>query len=513
MLTLPNITYAMQKNKREILAMRGINYSDQLKDGDLADSLNLSARRYPYIATRKGRVKQEAYANVTALTAWETLVAVRGTDLLYDGAVVGQVTAGEKQFAVVNTRLVIWPDKVYLDLNTSTVKPLGASVSGSGAKFTTDTMTIAWSSVDLTVHFKVGDAVTISGCTTNTANNKDVVIKELTATTLKVSENGFVAVTSEAGKVKVERVVPDLDFICESQNRLWGVSNEKQTIYASSLGDPTNFNVFEGLSTDSYALAVGSEGNFTGCIKLSSSVLFWKETKLHKVLGSYPAEYSMYTYEIEGLQAGCHKSMQIINETLLYMGLHGVYAFSGGTPTLMSANFGDHTFTNAVAGNDGDSYYLAVKEGNKNHLFVYETRSGIWVHEDNIHCTDFARIGKDLYMLQDNGDVLLTVGTEDEAGMEWLAQFTPLYETIQGRKVHSKLQLRVEVPAGSYMIASVRCDGGPWREAARVVGKTNDAVPLRIIMERCDKFEFKLAGKGPCAILSILREFSVGSEV
>ena len=290
MLTLPNITYAMQKNRKEIVAMRGINYSDQLQDGDLADSLNLSARRYPYIATRKGRVKQESYANVTALTAWEKLVAVRGTDLLYDGAVVGQVTAGEKQFAVVNTRLVIWPDKVYLDLNTSTVKPLGASVSGSGAKFTTDTMTIAWSSADLTVHFKVGDAVTISGCTTNTANNKDVVIKELTATTLKVSENGFVAVTSEAGKVKVERVVPDLDFICESQNRLWGVSNEKQTIYASSLGDPTNFNVFEGLSTDSYALAVGSEGSFTGCIKLSSSVLFWKETKLHKVLGSYPAE-------------------------------------------------------------------------------------------------------------------------------------------------------------------------------------------------------------------------------
>ena len=54
--------------------------------------------------------------------------------------------------------------------------------------------------------------------------------------------------------------MPDLDFICESENRLWGCSNETRTIYASALGDPTNFFSYQGLSTDSYAVAVGSEG-------------------------------------------------------------------------------------------------------------------------------------------------------------------------------------------------------------------------------------------------------------
>lgn len=40
------------------------------------------------------------------------------------------VTAGKKQFAVVNTKMVIWPDKVYLDIKDQTVKPLAAELTG-----------------------------------------------------------------------------------------------------------------------------------------------------------------------------------------------------------------------------------------------------------------------------------------------------------------------------------------------------------------------------------------------
>ena len=514
---LPQISNNVGKSKSEIVTMRGINWSDQLQDGDLRDSVNLSARRYPYLTTRHGRAKQKKndtdyYAGGTALTAWGKLVAVEGTNLLYDGAVVGTVTAGAKQFAVVNTKMVIWPDKVYLDMKTRTVKPLAATVTGSKAVFTTSTMKVTgWG--DLTESLAAGDAITLSGCTTETANNKDIVIKSLTADTITVQDKVFTAATEESTAIKLERKVPDMDYICESENRLWGCSNEAQTIYASSMGDPTNFNVFEGLSTDSYALAVGTEGNFTGCCKLTSSVLFWKETKLHKILGGYPSEYSLYTYDIEGLQAGCHKSLQVINEVLFYMGLHGVYAYSGGTPSLISANFGERHFTEAVGGSDGDTYYLCVKEGNFHHFLVYETRAGIWVKEDATKAVDFARIGKDMYFMDGGGSVWLADSGKDEAGLEWLAQFTPFYETAQGRKTYSRLLLRVELPRGSYLTAEVRCDGKPWRSCGKVVGREGDVVPLRIALNRCDKFEIRLQGKGPCTILSMLREFSVGSDV
>ena len=59
----------------------------------MAACKNISARRYPYFSQRRARQVQSDYTGVTALTSWGKLVAVRGTDLLYDGQVVGTVTA------------------------------------------------------------------------------------------------------------------------------------------------------------------------------------------------------------------------------------------------------------------------------------------------------------------------------------------------------------------------------------------------------------------------------------
>jgi hypothetical protein len=507
---LPFLNSTNRGTGKQVVEFRGINYSDQTRDGDLRDCLNLSARRYPFLSTRKGREQQTGYSGCTALMARGKLIAVRGTDLLYDGAVVGQVTTGEKQFAVVNTRIVIWPDKVYLDLTSMAVKNLGASASGTGATFTATTMTVSgWP--DLTKLFVVGDTLTVSGCTV-TSNNKDVTITGVTATSITVEEDDFAA-GKETGAMSLERKIPDMDFICESENRLWGCSSEAQTIYASALGDPTNFFTYSGVDTDSWAVPVGSEGEFTGCCKLASSVLFWKETKLHKVLGSYPSEYSVYSYDIEGLQKGCHKSMQIINEVLYYMGLHGVYSFSGNIPSLISANFGDRMMSDAVGGNDGDSYYLSALEGETKHLMVYETRTGIWLREDDTRVVDFARIGKNLYLLDSNGNVWLADNRADDMEQNWMAQFTPFYETIQGRKLYSKLLLRLELPKGAWMRAEVCFDDGKWHEVGKILGRERDSIPLQIPINRCDRFELRLSGCGPCSILAMAIEYQVGSDV
>lgn len=510
MLTMPKLPYAVRKGQTEIVSLRGINFSDNIQDGDLAESRNISARRYPYMATRHARAKQEAYSGATALTSWEKLVVVQGTDLLYDGEVVGTVTEGEKQFAVVNTKMVIWPDKKYLDIDSLTLKDLGATLSGEKATFTANTMTVSgWT--DLTTLFNVGDTVSITGCTAQDGNNKDVTIKALTATVMTVGANAFTAAT-ETGAVTLERKIPDMDFICESENRLWGCSNEARTIYSSALGDPTNFYTYEGLATDAYALAVGSEGDFTGCCKLSTSVLFWKERTLHKLMGSYPAEYYLYTSTIEGLRKGCHKSLQVINEVLFYLGVHGVYAYSGGTPSLISSVFGTKDFTEGVAGNDGDHYYLSVLDGETPRFMVYDTGLSLWLQEDDTRALDFARVGKDLYFLTDKGEVWLADSGEPDADIEWSALFTAFYETVQGRKRYSKMLLRVEMPEGAWLLAEYRCDGGLWKQAGKILGKDHDVIPLRFAIARCDRFEIRLSGRGPCTVMSMMREFSVGSD-
>ena len=505
---LPSLKYAEQKTKQQIVEFLGINFSDNFTDGNFSACRNLSARRYPYLSTRLRRLAVGDYVAPTAVTAWDKLVVVDGTSLIYDGDVVGTVTAGEKQFAVVNTKLVIWPDKKYLDLNTSTLHELGASAEKANAVVTTDSITMT--GAGLSSKFSAGDGITISGCTTKKENNKDIVIKAVDGDKLTFSANALAACT-EAGTMKIERKIPDLDFICESENRLWGVSNANKTIYASALGDPKNFFVYQGISTDSYALAVGSAGNFTGCCKLSSSVLFWKENLLHKILGSYPAEYALYTSDITGVQEGSFKSMQVINDVLFYKGPDGVYAYSGGTPSMVSQTFGAKRFTEAVSGTDGRNYYMSAKSNGVWHLLVYDTQQGVWLEEDDTEALDFCRYNSFLYMLGADGSLWALDADEGSEIVDWSATFTPFYETMEGKKVYSSLYLRFELGKGAWIQAEVRCDNGKWEKIGGLHGKGPQLLPVR--PRRCDKYEVQLSGHGECAILGMIRRFRVGSEV
>ena len=128
---LPSIQIGLRRNRSEIVNTRGLNLSDNTRPGDLVSCTNMASSRWPYLTTRNARSKQQEYINASSITSWEKLVAVQGTDLLFDGVRVGTVTEGEKQFAVVNTKLVIWPDKVYLDIVEKVVRPLSESVEAT----------------------------------------------------------------------------------------------------------------------------------------------------------------------------------------------------------------------------------------------------------------------------------------------------------------------------------------------------------------------------------------------
>ncbi len=567
-MNLPRVPYKMTKNKSEVVSMRGINYGDMLRDGDLRESENLSARRYPYLSVRRGRelLSGDAYTNVDAMTEYDGLVTVKGGYVYYKGECINPdgedgtppeilLSEGEKQFAVVNSKIIIYPDKVYIDLakdeETGEVKPaLNRAVrsfryrlSFSGVKDSTvpeyyplgQLKIIALTagtneenapkSFKFSDYFKVGDAVLFKETEIEAVNNKVGTIVEMlgegdTGSAVMVqfkeemlNDNG--GSLNETGTASFETNVPTLDFICEYNNRLYGCSNEDNTVYVSALGEPFQFYNFAGnVSTNSFSVVVGSDGKFTGCTRLGSSVLFWKEDKLHKLLGEYASEYTLYSYDIDGVQEGSYKAQQVINEVLYYLGTQGVYAYTGGLPSLISDNFGQRRFKKGVAGHDADSYYLSVEdESGGTHLFVYETHAGLWLREDNLRAKDFARAGRDLYALDSSGMIYKLDSGAEDASVEWTAQFTPFYETMQGRKTYSKILIRAEIPKGAYVKTEVRYDGIDWKSCGTVVGSDNDTTPIRVPLNRCDKFELRLSGKGAVTILGMVREFMVRSDV
>lgn len=524
MKTLAQLPRQIPRREARVISLGGLNFSDDYADGQFEWTKGISARRFPYISTVVARRKMDGYEQCTALGSWDDLVAVKGTQLYYKGKSIGTVTAGEKQFAVINTKLVVWPDKKYIDMTQDTLVDMVASQSLSGVQFSGNTITK--SGANFNSHFEKGNGITISGCTVKTANNRGkdnpLTIKSVTATTITFQTGINFESATESGTITIARPIPDLDFICESENRLWGCSNSEKTIFGSALGDPTTFYDYSGESTDSYAVAVGSKAEFTGCTKLGSSVLFWKEHTLHKLLGSYPEEYQLYTYEFDGVKAGCHKAMTLINETLIYVGTRGVYAYTGASPYLLSKDLGDVDFENARAGTDGKTYYLSTLHNGEYNFFTYDIEKRVWLREDDTQVIDFTTLGKDVYCLANDGFVY-HVNTDDETyNGEWEIDFRAIFETVSGaykssttlfeKKRYSKLVIRLDIPEGSRVLAEASFDNSKWKRCGEIRGQKENIVPLVIPINRCDKFQLRLKGVGECTILGMVRKYSEGSD-
>lgn len=373
-------------------------------------------------------------------------------------------------------------------------------------------ITILRESKEANFPFKEGDAVTITGCSEN-GNNKttEIIIRGATADELTFDDNTF-AETTEYGEVTISRTVPDLDFICESNYRLWGTHGN--TIYSSKFSDPFNFKVFDGLSSDSYAIEVGSEGEFTGCIPYSSHICFFKENTLHKLYGTKPSNFQITTVNIYGVQSGSEKSMQIVNEQLLYKGVGGVYSYTGGVPELISEKFGNKRYSEAVACCDGEKYHISMRQGDTWNMFTYDVLKNIWLREDNTHAVDMAFYDGKVYYLDAEGGLYYIDKTADRNDIEWGATFCTMHETMNERKGYSKFHLRMDLSAGAWIAVDIKTDNDlQWRQIYTTHNEKAKTVSIPIIPTRCDSIDIRLRGKGKCTIKTFIREFTVGSDV
>lgn len=349
--------YLADKRKSEeyTVQFRGINYSEAYSDGEMEDCFNLSSEKYPCLSPRRERKKEGEYSSPSTIHAKEGLVVIDGTQVIYNGKVVGEVEAGRKQIATVGNFVVIFPDKVYYNTAEDTFQSMETGVSAAGLVFANDDKeSTITAKAGYTWPFRVGDAVEISGCAV-ADNNKTPIIRRVDGNVLGFYPNTLKAGT-ESGTVSVKRNVPDLDYICESNYRLWGVKGN--TILGSKYADPLNFFCYDGLAGDSYYVDVGTEGAFTGCMPYSGHICFFKENVLHKLYGSKPSNYQIVTSHVYGVQEGCERSLALVNEQLLYKGVNGIYAYAGGVPELISTKFGTRRYSEASA--DRDSQWRQI---------------------------------------------------------------------------------------------------------------------------------------------------------
>lgn len=501
---LPYLEELQNTSKKYTVAFRGLNYGEGYQDGEMSECENLSTEKYPCISQRATRVKVGQYEAPQTLHTKEGIFVIDGTTVFYNEKKVGEVTEGRKQTATIGNYVVIFPDKVYYNVATETFGRMEETFTGTGLVFTHNTITTTGE-----FKFRDGDAVNITGCAT-AENNKGIIIRKATEKTLTFKDNSFTAVT-EDGEVTLKRSVPDLDFICESNYRLWGTKGN--TIFSSKFSDPLNFEVFDNLASDSYNIDVGSDGPFTGCMPYSSHICFFKENTLHKIYGTKPSNFQVVTANIYGVQSGCERSMSIVNEQLLYKGVDGIYAYTGGVPELISTKFGTRRFSDAVATCDGERYYISMKHGNEWSMYVYDVLKNIWLREDDTHAYDMAFYDGEVYFIDESGGLYKIDRTAERGDTEWSATFCPFNETINERKGYSKFHLRVDLAEGAWLKVDVKTDTDTqWKEVYQTHNEKARTISVPIIPTRCDSVNVRLRGKGECTVKAFIREFTTGSD-
>ena len=526
---LPYAKYTNSPAQIRTIDFKGYSVKPIIADGQMRDMKNLSSDGYPNMTQRKMRsVVSEKYTNPSSLASRkDKLVVVDGTNLYYDGVNVGVVTAGEKKIASINSKICIFPDKKYYD----TVEQQFGFLEASCFVETTDSVYVTVSNNALILKgaafkdFKPGDAVKIEGFTKRVSNNLSAIVVNVTDTMMEFAGDTFTVLESdttynsadksyrEDGEISITRSVPDIDFVMEYNNRLWGCSGS--TIYASKLGDPTNWNYFNGLSMDSYAVDVGSDGDFTGCAATPTHLVFFKDNKIHKLYGSKPSNYQTMDVQADGLQKGCENSLCLINGILYYKSRNGIMAYDSGVPDCISADLGDEPFRDAAAGTDGMKYYISMQKQKDEswHMFAFDPRNGMWHREDETHAQQFAFCnGKLNYIDADTGKIMATTGGTDEA-IKWYAQLGEFIEYSDDKKIYSKIKVRMKMDARARVTVSVATDGGAFLPVSTIYA-TNDRVAyVPIIPIRCDRFAIRLDGVGGCKVESIVREYTSGSEV
>lgn len=338
------------------------------------------------------------------------------------------------------------------------------------------------------------------------------------------------------GYVKAAMDIPDMDYVIEAQNRLWGCKygtvNGKlvNEIYASALGRFDVWRKYAGVSTDSYAASIGSDGRWTGAVNYQGYPLFFKEDRMHKVYVSASGAHRIQEYTMRGVQPGGAKSLAVVNGVLFYKARDCVCAYDGsGAPTDVSEKLNLNSLsrpgsTTSIAAAYRDKYYLYLQMNTPpgSRLLVLDTRRGAWYRENLpigsiIDFTEFmgsllCAAGGIEEIAHDN-QVSELIGTE-EGNVAWSCETGLIgYSTVEQKYV-SRFNIRMSLARDAYMDVLVQYDSdGVWHNQGRIQGVGTRTFMLPVRPRRCDHFRIRLEGSGNVRIYSFAKIFEAGSDV
>lgn len=573
-------TLSELNTSREMLdVFKGYNHNLRIANGEFYEMTNLSSDNFPILSPRSQRGVYASPDMPQGIIAKDSLCYIDGSDFVINEYRIPMgLTVDEKPKTLISmgAYVIIMPDKQYINTADFSDKgPIEVSVEttaevsfslckADGEEYkdiawqneappkpenmdlwidTSETphtlkqyssTTEMWSAIathyikissseeNIGKPFSVNDGVTISGADIDDLNASMVIWAK--GDNYIVVKGVLSTVTSQSTPLTIERKMPKMDFVIESGNRIWGcrygvalngeIVNE---IYASKLGDFKNWSCFAGISTDSYAATVGTDGAFTGAVTHLGYPIFFKENCMHKVYGNFPANYQIQTTTCRGVQDGCSRSLAIVNEVLYYKSRSGVCAYDGSLPAEISSALGNVMYSNAVAGALGNKYYISMLDTDGDyHLFVYDTLKGMWHREDDTQAIDFCNCRGDLYYIDRSFNQIKTVkgtGVKEESPIKWSATTGIIGTDSPDKKYISRMDVRMKLDVGAKAAFYAEYDSsGDYEYLFTMTGKNLQSFPVPIKPKRCDHMRLRIIGTGEAKIFSICKTVEWGSD-
>lgn len=580
-----------------IIEFKGLNRRHTVAEGEMSDMMNLSSDDYPVLTQRKPRGRMNlpsgAIRPIQVMPRYGKIAMIATTSdgygFFYGGELISEVEDlnESSRMVAINNRICFFPDNTSIDVTNDGLQPGTFRSLESNVTLSSASVTLTNSDARLTLasdhNLKYDDAINIhidsytpsGGSSTATDFDISCIVEDIeegiSTDVIILPRETFIEMTgagvssfSISGTLK--RTVPDLDLVIEWNNRLWGANSADNTIYACKLGDPSNWNYYQGTSMDSYYAQQGTDGDWTGVAVYSSHLIFFKEDSMCRVYGTAPSNYQITNTEVFGVEKGSRQSVVTINDTVFYKSKIGIMAYSGAVPYCISDSL-NVEFRDVVAGTEKRKYYASihVKAGGYE-LMVFDTEKGVWHKEDDVRFRSCATIGNRLYFVQYDDDLLtcseylpcsewLLCGNGNVGGsvgivnpltpyetldnIKWMAVFGPFDEYIEEHKIYSKLALRLisDVDTEILLLGWTEDDGefelmtdegeklkidrqvkvyisideGPWElvEVYDPPKTKGDFIP--IIPRRCDRYSIKVEGEGPCVVKTLTRRVRQGS--
>lgn len=546
------ISSAPNGRMRSADSFGGINLANGTPLGEWAELQDMDMSAYPALKTCLPYTYNNLPEGITGYTFRNGQIAYTVSDGIYIGGkktAIDGLSSGEKTLINMGAYIVILPD--WYVINTATEEASGVVKKASDSVITGDLLEYNQNQTAPTVsiykllymdvpsnsealsEYKVGDNVSVQWEYNGTKRSQTLTITSIGAETYSgsgcVSVNFDTSVMSDTmywytenkamtGSFRVprmtnatmRRIIPELDFCVEYNNRLWGCSSKNHEIYCSKLGDPLQWGDYSGISTDSWTATVGTDGDFTGACVYNGCVLFFKEDCVHSVYGTKASNFTITTYTVRGVQKGSDKSLCISEGMLYYKAPEGIFAFNGSASSRADGKLCKDITDTAVATAD-DRYIVMITSGGT--AYYYDKLHNAWYTRLLPDTISAHNVNGKLYAIRkdSNGAILQVLLVNSDNTRFAFRQNTTPFKAVTGdicrrevftviRKVRMAIEEYHQTGGSAVSFAvSASYDGGKWQtiysyDSEGKKSDDNGILIAPIIPVRCQHIRLMISG-------------------